>query len=297
MRFLFFIILLSSSCSTLEKHKGTQFNHPNVKNSFNSHNQSNAFKSRLKPNMRESIFQNVPIVSQCASIFFDLNKNKKMNFIDSEHVKLFLEKYSGLKEHTTLYLEDRLKNFVSLYNKKRNGIEKPIEVQDLLKRENLAEQKENNDKKEISILQNKLLPSLNQKEIVNENAPQKTSLDSKAIVKKETDNVIDINKKKLEKENLLQKKQRELAFVDQNSYSQGEDLFSKGIWKQAITKFSNYRKQNPRGLHRSKATLRIAEAFQNMKLYPESYIFLKEVLRFHPDSPEAKKAKIFLKNK
>ncbi len=73
-------------------------------------------------------------------------------------------------------------------------------------------------------------------------------------------------------------------------YLEGEDLFKKRQWQDAILAYQKYRDQNPNGTHWPDATLKIAICFQELTLIEESKAFYTELINKKPQSSEAQKA-------
>ncbi len=81
-----------------------------------------------------------------------------------------------------------------------------------------------------------------------------------------------------------------------SAYDEGEELFNKKSWKEAIVEYSKYREANPKGKMYADATYKIGVCFQELKLKDEAKAFFDEVIAKSPNSKEAKKAAFRMKS-
>lgn len=84
--------------------------------------------------------------------------------------------------------------------------------------------------------------------------------------------------------------------VRRTSFQIAMDHFEQKDWKKAILAFQEYREKNPNGKQAPEAAYRIGVAFQELGLKDEAKTFFEEVISKYASAPEAKKAKLRLKN-
>lgn len=81
-----------------------------------------------------------------------------------------------------------------------------------------------------------------------------------------------------------------------NPYELGQDFFEQKDWKKAILNYQKYRDENPNGKRIADATYKMGVSFQELGMKDEARTFFDELVSKHPNSNEAKKAKIRLKS-
>ena len=86
------------------------------------------------------------------------------------------------------------------------------------------------------------------------------------------------------------------AAKGKTAYDDGEELFNKKQWKEAIVSYQKYRDANPKGKLYGDATYKIGVCFQELKLKDEAKAFFEEVISKFPNSKEAKKAAFRMKS-
>ena len=74
-----------------------------------------------------------------------------------------------------------------------------------------------------------------------------------------------------------------------------KNLFTKKSYENAISQFQKYRDQNPKGAYYPEATFYIGQSFKNLKMPIEADVFFKEVVKSHPQSLWASRAKKLIK--
>jgi TolA-binding protein len=79
-------------------------------------------------------------------------------------------------------------------------------------------------------------------------------------------------------------------------FEQGEENFDKKDWKKAILNYQKFRDSNPKSKKFPEATYKIGVSFQELGMKDEARTFLDELVAKYPNSPEAKKARVRLKN-
>lgn len=84
--------------------------------------------------------------------------------------------------------------------------------------------------------------------------------------------------------------------ASKSSWDVGVAEFDQKNWKKAILAFQDYREKNPKGKNAAEATYRMGVAFQELGLKDEAKTFYDETIARYPQSNEAKKSKIRLKN-
>ena len=100
----------------------------------------------------------------------------------------------------------------------------------------------------------------------------------------------------LEKISVPQGEKKSELTPNQKTFREAQDFFDERNWESAIAKFEEYRRNTSKEkLGYRQATLRIGEAFKNLKLKEESKVFFNELIQSYPESQEAKKAKTLLK--
>lgn len=82
----------------------------------------------------------------------------------------------------------------------------------------------------------------------------------------------------------------------QSSWEVGLAEFEHKNWKKAILAFQEYREKNPKGKNVPEATYRMGVAFQELGLKDEAKTFFDETVSRFPQSNEAKKSKLRLRN-
>lgn len=80
-----------------------------------------------------------------------------------------------------------------------------------------------------------------------------------------------------------------------SAYDEGEELFNKKQWKEAIVEYQKYRDGNPRGKLYADATYKIGVCFAELRMKDEAKAFFEEVIAKSPNSKEAKKAAFRMK--
>jgi TolA-binding protein len=80
------------------------------------------------------------------------------------------------------------------------------------------------------------------------------------------------------------------------AYDEGEELFNKKKWKEAIVSYQKYRDNNPKGKMYADCTYKIGMAFHELGMKDESKAFFEEVVSKFPGSKEAKKAQLRMKS-
>ena len=78
-------------------------------------------------------------------------------------------------------------------------------------------------------------------------------------------------------------------------FEEARALYREKSWQSAISKFEQYREENPKSLRQPEAIFYIAESFKNLSMLPESHIFYREVITKYPDTSWAKQSKKILK--
>lgn len=149
----------------------------------------------------------------------------------------------------------------------------------------------------------------------------KNDTDSVRMMKNQSENIQDANKKlsvyqealtKLE--NQVQQNNTEIAALKaelakasttksakdskdtkKDVLSSAQDLFKQKDWQNAIIEFQKYRDKNPKGKHVPEATYKIGVCFQELSMKEDAKTFYQEVIASYPNSEEAKKAKSRLK--
>jgi TolA-binding protein len=80
------------------------------------------------------------------------------------------------------------------------------------------------------------------------------------------------------------------------SYELGQEFFDQKEWKKAILNYQKYRDENPNGKKIASVTYKMGVSFQELGMKDEAKTFYDELVSKHPNSNEAKKAKIRLKS-
>ncbi|HEY8271564.1 MAG TPA: tetratricopeptide repeat protein [Pseudobdellovibrionaceae bacterium] len=88
---------------------------------------------------------------------------------------------------------------------------------------------------------------------------------------------------------------RVAAESKRNPYELGQEFFEQKDWKKAILNYQRYRDENPNGKKIADATYKMGVSFQEMGMKDEAKTFFDELVSKHPNSNEAKKARIRLK--
>ncbi len=78
------------------------------------------------------------------------------------------------------------------------------------------------------------------------------------------------------------------------SLIEAKNLFKQKSYESAISKFQKYRDENPQGNHYPEATFYIGQSFRNLKMPIEAEVFFKEIVKSHPQSLWASRAKKLL---
>ncbi len=79
-------------------------------------------------------------------------------------------------------------------------------------------------------------------------------------------------------------------------FTQADESFDKKDWRKAILNYQKFRDTNPKNKKFPEATYKMGVSFQELGMKDEAKTFLDEVVAKFPNSPEAKKAKVRLKN-
>ncbi len=112
-----------------------------------------------------------------------------------------------------------------------------------------------------------------------------TSLKEKIVA-----NTNQVEKEKVVQEDSQKKDQDSLSFIE------AKKLYFEKSWESAISKFQDYRSQNPKGIYIIEATYYIGESFRYLKMLPEARVYYKEIVKSYPTSSWALKAKQQLKS-
>ena len=76
---------------------------------------------------------------------------------------------------------------------------------------------------------------------------------------------------------------------------EAKKLFKEESYQDAISKFEKYRTENPKGRLYPEATFYIGQSFKKLKMPIEAEVFFKEIVKSHPQSLWASRAKKLLK--
>jgi TolA-binding protein len=79
-------------------------------------------------------------------------------------------------------------------------------------------------------------------------------------------------------------------------YEVAKEQFNSKDWKKAILSYQKYRDENPNGKKVADATYKIGVCFQELGMKDEAKTFYDEVISKHPNSDEARRAKVRLKS-
>lgn len=191
-----------------------------------------------------------------------------------------LREVSSLNEQDFAFISNKMKNVIASYKKIQSNLaqaERKINI--LLAEINLSTKKKGNVKVEVE-------------EIAGDDSLFKESnlsLEPKDIGKETTKN----DSKNIEVSGDITKSKNKTS--NDSSFKESKKLFLEKSWQSAISKFQNYREQNPESLRQAEAIFYIAESFRELKMIPESKVFYKEILEKYPKSSWATKSKLFLK--
>lgn len=86
------------------------------------------------------------------------------------------------------------------------------------------------------------------------------------------------------------------SVAKKDTFEIAEELFDKKDWRKAILNYQKFRDANPKNKRFPEATYKIGVSFQELGMKDEARTFFEEVIARHPNSPEAKKARIRVKN-
>lgn len=99
------------------------------------------------------------------------------------------------------------------------------------------------------------------------------------------------------KSEAMEQVKKEEQALSANPLEVADQRYAKKNWKDAILAYEKYRQENPKGKHYPKATLRMAQSFEEMGLKKEAKAFYEEIVNEYPKSAEAKVAQTRLKKK
>ena len=123
-------------------------------------------------------------------------------------------------------------------------------------------------------------PSIKPESFETENREEDSVIESESDLKEEQDN-------SRTKKNPEEKKKSDL--------SSAKKYFKEQSYEEAISEFQKYRNENPEGEHYPEATFYIGKSFKSLKMPIEAEVFFKEIVKSHPQSLWASRAKKFLK--
>jgi TolA-binding protein len=82
---------------------------------------------------------------------------------------------------------------------------------------------------------------------------------------------------------------------NKSTYELAEEYYAKKSWRQAITEYDKYRKNNPKGKYYVDSTFRIGVCFQELGMKDQAKVFYEEVVDSYPNTKTAVLAKERLK--
>jgi TolA-binding protein len=86
------------------------------------------------------------------------------------------------------------------------------------------------------------------------------------------------------------------ANAKKDPYEVAKEHFNNKDWKKAILSYQKYRDENPSGKKVADATYKIGVCFQELGMKEEAKTFYDEVIAKHPNTDEARRAKVRLKS-